>query len=499
MKNYLIGIDNGGTLAKAGLFDYEGHQIAVASESIRVQEPHLGWVERDMEEVYQANVRVVKGVIEKAGIDPADVLGIGLTGYGNGICFIDKEGAPVYSAVVSSDSRASALCEELTAAGVEDIVYPLTAQGFWPAQTAILTRWFKDNMPEVIEKTATIISMKDYIRFRLTGRRCYELTEMTCSGLMNIHDRTFDDRIFEALGIEDCKSKMPEFTEIFGISGYLTEAASAETGLPTDVFVAGSCYDINTCAMAGGVCDDTKLSLIAGTWSINEVLTKELIDGADSIASSYLDGYYIMEESSPTSASNFNWFIDKLLKGSADITGNIYDYCNEAVASLPPEDSDVIFVPYLYDSATHPDARGAFMNLKAFHDKKHLIRAIYEGIVFSAMHHVERIRELGVTFETATLSGGVTNSDVWSQIFCDTLGIPLAVSQSAEPAALGAAMCVAIAGGVYKDVPEAQAAMVHIGKIYSPVAERHAVYQRKFKAYNRALAALDHFCELAEE
>lgn len=499
MKKYMIGIDNGGTLAKAGLFDLCGNQLAVSSVSIEVAEPHLGWVERDMEAVWQANVRVIRGVIEKAGVDPADVLGIGLTGYGNGICFIDEKGDPVYNAVVSSDSRASELCEKLAAEGVEDIVYPLTAQGFWPAQTAILTRWFKDNMPKVIEKAATIISMKDYIRFRLTGRRCYELTEMTCSGLMNIHDLTFDDRIFEALSIENCKAKMPERTEIFGISGYLTKEAQSETGLPSDVFVAGSCYDINTCAMANGVCDDSRLSLIAGTWSINEVLTKELIDGADSIACSYLPDYYIMEESSPTSASNFNWFIDRLLKNNTDITGNIYDYCSEAVASLPPEDSDVIFVPYLYDSASHPDARGAFMNLKAFHDKKHLIRAIYEGIVFSAMRHVERIKELGVTFETAALSGGVTNSEVWSQIFCDALGKPLAVSDCSEPAALGAAMCVAIAGGVYKDVAEAQAHMVRIGRVYEPDSDRHEIYLRKFKAYKRAVAALDHFCELGED
>lgn len=495
MGKYFLGIDNGGTVIKAGIFDCNGHETAVAGENAELLEPEPGWVERSMEKVWESNVRVIKKAIAASGINQSEIGGIGLTGYGNGICLVDGEGKPVCNAIVSSDSRAANLCEELRENGIEEQIYPLTYQEFWPAQTAVLLKWMKLNRPEVLKRTVSVLSIKDYIRMKLTGQRAYEVTETTCNGLMNIHTMEYDEAIFSALGIRECMGFMPEYTDVTGISGYVTEEAAEETGLAAGTLVAGSCYDVNACALASGIADDTELCMIAGTWSINEVLTKELIKGANSIARSYLPGYYIMEESSPTSANNFNWFIRRILKQGENTADKeqIYEYCNRAVESLALQDSEVVFVPYLYDSATYPDAKGTFLNLCGYQGREHLLRGIYEGISFSALYHVERLRSYGVAFQRAKLSGGITNSEVWSQMFSDVLGLPLAVSQALEPAALGAAMCAAVAAGVYPDIAAAQANMVHMGRTYEPNPERHNIYQKKFAIYKRALKALEYF------
>lgn len=356
--------------------------------------------------------------------------------------------------------------------------------------------WLMENRPDLLEKTDCILSIKDYIRMKLTGRRCYELTEMTCSGLMNIHTHEFDDRIFRAMGLENCRNKMPSYTGVTDISGTVTESAARETGLAPGTPVAGSCYDVNACALASGILDDDTLCMIAGTWSINEVLSKELVDGANSIAESYKPGYYIMEESSPTSAGNFEWFIEKLMepdrKGSDKSV--FYDECNKMAGEIRPEESNVVFVPYLFASATNPDAKAAFFNLESYHGREHMVRAVYEGVAFSAMLHVNRLVESGRRFSRAKLSGGITRSDVWAQIFCDMLQMPLEVSAAMEPGALGAAMCAAVAGGAYRDVDEAVEHMVHMKKIYYPDPEKGAVYEKKFETYKRALKALDLFC-----
>lgn len=495
MGNYVMGIDNGGTNTKCVIFNLQGEEIASAGEQIPTLEPYKGWVERDMPTIWKCNSRLIRKTIEKSGISAKDIVGVGLTGYGNGICLVDEKGEPVYPAIVSNDSRAVELCRRLREEGVEEQIYHLTYQEFWEAQTAILMVWLKENKPDVLERASTILSIKDYIRMKLTGRRCYELTEATCNGLMNIHDKTYDDRIFRALGLTAYKTLMPEYTDVFGISGKITKDTALETGLAEGTPVAGSCYDVNACALGSGILDDDTLCMVAGTWSINEVLTKELIEGANSIARSFHPDYFIMEESSPTSASNFEWFVENFLKiGRPFIDKEIlYEECNRAVDSVAPEECDVIFIPYLYASSTNPDAEASFFNLKSMNKKEHLLRAIYEGVIFSALLHVKRLKESGRNFSKIILSGGIAKSEVWSQMAADMLQIPVKVSKASEPGALGAAMCAAIASGKYQGIEEAAKAMVCIKKTYQPDVSKKEIYQKKYENFERALKALDFF------
>ncbi len=495
MKKYLLGIDNGGSVAKCAVFDLNGNELAVASKRIPIIEPCAGWIERDMDLIWKGNAEIIREAVSKAHIVPEEILGIGLTGYGNGICLVDKEGKQTYNAIVSSDNRAAELCQRLSQEGVQNKIYSLTYQEFWSAQTAVLLKWFKENKLEILEKTSCVLSIKDFIRMKLTGEYCYELTEATCCGLMNVHTQQFDPEIFEALQLSDCIDKMPVFTDITGISGLLTSKAAAETGLIPGIPVAGSCYDVNACALASGVLDEDTLCMIAGTWSINELLTKTLIEGANSIALSYLPGYYIMEESSPTSTGNLDWFIETFLRPDRPEASKeeLYKECDDMVSSISPEESSVIFVPYIFASATHPDAQGAFFNLTSFNNRRHIIRAVYEGVVFSSMLHVKRLMEEGKTFSKAILSGGITKSELWSQMVCDAFQIPLDVSSASEPGALGAAICAAISGGAYADYEEAVEKMVHRKKTYFPDKSKKDIYFRKFEAYEKALSSLDAF------
>ena len=82
---YLLGIDNGGTFCKAALFDEDGNQLAVQSESSVTFSPQPGFAERDMEEMYLSNVRAIRGAVEKSGIDPKEIAGVSFSGHGKGL------------------------------------------------------------------------------------------------------------------------------------------------------------------------------------------------------------------------------------------------------------------------------------------------------------------------------------------------------------------------------------------------------------------------------
>ena len=216
-------------------------------------------------------------------------------------------------------------------------------------------------------------------------------------------------------------------------------------------------------------------------------------DKQNTVTLSYLKDYYLMEDSTPTSASNFNWFIRSLIRPDRPDTplSSIYEECNALVESISPEKCDVIFVPYLFGSATHPDAKAAFMNLSSADDRASMLRAVYEGVIFSSAHHVYNLKRPVESYAKARLSGGVSKSAVWAQMMSDVLQIPVETLEGDEPGAKGAAMGAGIACGIFRDVEDAVDHMVQIGKVYYPRREMQSVYAEKFRRYEAALSAVD--------
>ena len=501
MNQYLMGIDNGGSDIKCAIFDLKGNEIAIARSQVPLDIPHPGWTERDPEAVWAANIRVIREALEKAKIRGEQVAAVGLTGYGCGVVFADEAGKPVYPVVVSTDDRAGAYPGRFRRTGIDRALFPYTRQTTWSAQPAVLIPWFRDHRPEVLEKSRWILSLKDLIRYHLTGRITTELTDASAGCLMNLDTRQFDRRLFEILGIENCFHKMPLVLESTDIGGYVTEEASRLTGLKAGTPVAAGYFDIDANALASGILGPETLCLIAGTWSINEYLSPDTpndIDKKENTATlSYLPGYYLMEDSTPTSASNFNWFLNTLLRPDRkDVpVAQLYEECNTLVEHLEPEDSSVIFVPYLFGSATHPDARGAFLNLSGVDDRAALLRAVYEGVVFSSVHHVHNLKRPLDSYRCARLSGGITNSPVWSQMMCDALQIPIETLNGSEMGAKGAAMGAGVACGLFAGLEEAVESMVQLGRVYEPRRSYGEIYRKKFARYEAALQAVDLLAE----
>lgn len=498
-KRYLLGLDNGGSIIKCVVFGADGRQLGSAGATLPLVSPAPGMTERGMEEVWDANVTAIRRAVEAAGIAPGDIAAVGLTGYGNGICFVDARGMPTYNAVVSTDNRGQPFVNECRANGVEEKIHALTKQGLWSAQFASLLDWFARNRRDVLERSAHFLGIKDFVRLRLTGAACMEVTEASSSGLMNIHTLEWDKRLFDLVGAGDFFRLAPACIGVADTGGRVGEEAARLTGIPAGTPVSGSCFDVDAGMLASGILDCKTLCMIAGTWSINEHLADKWDYGygetPNSISMSFLPGHYLVEESTPTSAGNFDWFLEKLLQPDRPAVPRkqLYAECDAAVAEIGPDGSDVVFVPYLFASASHPDAKGAFFNLTSYHDRRHMLRAVYEGVVFSSVWHVRRLMTDGRSFNRARISGGLTNSALWTQMMADAVQLPLEVLASTELSAMGAAMCAGIGCGMFADFAEAVGEMVKVEKTYSPNPALAAVYAAKFARYEDALAALDTF------
>ena len=300
--------------------------------------------------------------------------------------------------------------------------------------------------------------------------------------------------ILRKLGIEEVYDKLAPVKYSYDLCGKITKEASELTGLPEGTPVAGGMFDIDACAVAADVTSTEELCTIAGTWSINEYISETpVMDGSIAMNSLFaMPGYYLVEECSATSSGNLEWFLQNCMENEQIPEGSsLYELINEKVDSVSPEESDVYFLPFLYGSNAHPLGKGAFIGLTTYHDKAHMLRAIYEGVVYSHRTHIERLLSSRKPPEAIRMAGGAVNSRVWVQMFADALGFPIETVDAKELGALGCGMAAAVAAGVYQDYKEAAAHMVHVSERVYPNPERTAVYQKKYEKYRAVSKALD--------
>ena len=130
---YFMGIDNGGTLTKAVIFDQFGKEIAQASESVELLTPAPGFTERDMQELFSANCRCIRRAIERAGIPAEQIAGVSCCGHGKGLYLWGKDNRPAYPGIVSTDTRAWEYPLRWKEDGTKERIFPKTFQKFWQA------------------------------------------------------------------------------------------------------------------------------------------------------------------------------------------------------------------------------------------------------------------------------------------------------------------------------------------------------------------------------
>lgn len=497
MKTYFLGVDNGGTVSKAAVFDEAGMQIAQASASVRMITPQSGFTERDMEELWQVTASVIAKAIAKSGINARQIGAVACTGHGKGLYLWGKDDKPCGNGIISTDTRAWEYPQRWAADGTADKVFDKTFQSILACQPVSLLNWMMDNEPKRLENVKWIFEVKDYIRFRLTGVASAEITDYSGSNLLNCATKRFDKDLLADFNLQHLYDALPPLVGSAELCGTVTKAAAQLTGIPEGTAVAGGMFDIDACAVAMDITDERNIAVIAGTWSINEYISrKPVLDRSVMMNSLYcMDDYYLIEESSPTSASNHAWFVDMFLAEEREAAKKAgkhpYAYCDDLAAGIGPADQNIMFLPYLYGANYDAQAKASLIGMDSHHTRAHLIRAVLEGIAFGHKVHLNKLLANRDHTDAIRLAGGVVASDLWTQIFCDVFELPVQTIDTSELGALGCAMAGAVAGGTYKDLREAASHMVHIGQTREPEVKHQKAYREKFGLYESVTKALE--------
>ena len=492
-KKYLLGIDNGGTVSKAALFDFDGRQTFKKSVRIPMFTPRQGFTQRRMENIRDKNYELIRAVTEECD---GEIVAVGFSGHGKGLYLLGDNGEFIYDGIGSTDSRALSYELMWKKDGTAERVYEKTAQKIMACQPVALLRWFKDNEREVYDRIRYVFSVKDFVRWTLCGEIFAEYTDVSGTNLLNLKTRSYDDGLLYEFGIEEMSGCLPEIRSSGQICGYVTKEASRLTGLREGTPVAGGMFDIDACALAMGSIRPGDMCVIAGTWAINEYVSDRICDDHTvSMNSVFCDPrYYLAEESSAASCGNLEWV--KALTGI-----DSYAELDRLAEGVDPAKHSVLYTPFLYASNENPLAKASFIGLSGNHTSADVIRAVYEGVAFSHRTHVNALlKSRRDVPEKLRLAGGVVNSPVWTRIFTDVLNIPAEIIENDELGAKGAAMSAGIAAGVYKDCEDAANKCVSVSSIVAPDPEGVRIYGKKYEKYRAAVDALDSAWEkLSEE
>ncbi|MEG2061524.1 MAG: FGGY-family carbohydrate kinase [Alistipes sp.] len=496
--NYYIGLDNGSTLTKAALYTALGEEIAVCSAATETSIPHPGYAERDMEQMWQTSCEVLRQLVIQTHVDATDIRAIGCCGHGKGLYLWGHNGVPVRAGISSTDNRARDYARRWIEDGTATAAFAFSCQKILACQPVSLLAWLRDHEPENFANIHWVFECKDYIRFRLTGEAYAEITDYSGTNLMNLHTRDYDMRLLKLFGLEQVAEMLPPLKLSTDVCGCITTETAALTGLKAGTPVVGGMFDIDACAVAVDATHEESMCMIAGTWSINEYVSREpVLDGSVMMNSLFCQPeYYLIEECSPTSAGNVEWFVNTMapeLKAHCREGGSsVYEQLNMLAGSLAAEEPCPIFLPFLMGSNEHPDAKAAFVGIDAGQGRAHLIRGLYEGVAFSHRRHFDRLKASRHTpVKVIRLAGGITNSTVWIQIFADVMQCPIEIVDIAETGALGCAMAAAVGVGEYPDFAAAATGMVKVRCRVEPIEEHIRIYEYKYALYRHTVEALE--------
>lgn len=488
---YLLGIDIGTSGTKTVLFDTKGNSIANFTVEYPLYQPKIGWAEQDPEDWWNAVCESSNAVIDKSGVNPSDISGIGLSGQMHGLVLLDENNRVLRKSIIWCDQRTHLECEEITEKVGAERLIEITANPALTGFTASKILWVRNNEPDIYSKINKILLPKDYIRFMLTGEYATEVSDASGMQLLDIKNRCWSDEVLDKLQIKkEWLGKMYESCENTGI---VTEEAALATGLARGTIVAGGAGDQAAGAVGNGIVKEGIISSTIGTSGVvfahMDNIEIDMAGRVHTFCHAVPGAWHVMGVTQGAGLS-LKWFRDNFCieeMRTAELMGiDPYVLMDKEAGKIPAGCEGVLYLPYLMGERTphlDPDARGVFFGLSAAHNKAHMIRAVLEGVVYSLRDCMEIIRGMGIEASQVRASGGGGRSPIWRQMQADMFRTDICTINSSEGPALGVAILAGVASGIYKDVVSACEQIISVRETQAPDNETADVYDKYYKVY----------------
>jgi xylulokinase len=485
---FVIGIDVSTTATKAVLVDEAGAVAGIGVADYGFDMPRPGWTEQSPELWWDGTVAAIRRVMAAADAAADQIVAVGLTGQMHGLVLLGADGAVLRPAILWNDQRTARECDEIReVVGLERLI-AVTGNDALTGFTAPKLVWVRDHEPEVWVEVAHVLLPKDYVRLRLTGEYALDKADGAGTQLFALAARDWSEEILAALRIDP--AWMPPTFEGPEVTGAVSVVAAEATGLRAGIPVVAGGGDQAANAVGVGAVEPGIVALSLGTSGVVFATTdRPLHDAAGQVHAfchAVPERWHLMTVML-SAAGSLRWFRDALAPGED------FGELVAGAADVPAGSDGLLFLPYLTgERSPHPDplARGAFVGLSIGHDRRHLARAVLEGVAFGLRDGLDEMVATGMTApDQVRASGGGTASPLWRQILADVLGAELATVSTTEGAAYGAGVLAAVGAGWFRTVEAATRELVRVMPAASPGPDA-AAYRTAHERYRELYPAL---------
>ena len=409
----------------------------------------------------------------------------------HGAVLLDGADRPLRPAILWNDQRTAAECDEIRELVGPRRLIEITGNDALTGFTAPKLLWVRRNEPDTWAQVAHVMLPKDYVRLRLTGEHATDRADAAGTLLLDLAARDWSSEVLDALDIDP--AILPRTFEGPEVTGLVSAEAADATGLRAGTPVVAGGGDQAANAVGVGALDEGVVALSLGTSGVVFAATAQpIIEPAGRVHAfchAVPDRWHLMSVML-SAAGSLRWFRDALAPGVE------FAALADEAAGVPAGADGLLFLPYLSgERSPHADplARGAFIGLTVAHERRHLTRAVLEGVAFGLRDGLDLIVAAGVPPPTQLrATGGGVASPLWRQILADVLGAEIATVATTEGAAYGAALLAAVGAGWFGSVDEAASTVVGVTPVAGPGADSLA-YANAHELYRSLYPALSPF------
>jgi L-ribulokinase len=532
-RRYAIGVDFGTESARAVLIDVadgSDHGVEVHTYRNGVIDDRLpapdedvvlgpDWALQDPDDYLETFRTAVRRLVDASGIDPAQVVGIGIdftactmlptTADGTPLCFLDEFRRNPHTwvklwkhhAAQPEADDVNRVARELGEPWLDRYGGRISSEWFFPKSLQILRE-----APDVYRAADRLVEAADWVVWQLTGRETRNNTTAGYKALWSAADGFPDARFFEALEpgfgtvVDDKLSRT--IVPIGSSAGGLTQRAADWMGLRPGTTVAVANVDAHVSVPASAVTKPGTLVAIMGTSICHVVLADSappIAGMCGVVADGVIPGYFGFEAGQAAVGDMFGWFVDHAVApayhdAARDRGVSVHEILAEAAALRRPGETGLLALDWWNGNRSvlvDADLSGMLVGLTLATEAPDIYRALIESTAFGTRVIIDAFEAGGVAIDSVVACGGLPDRNpLLMQIYADVTGRSWRIAASAQTPALGAAMFAAVAAGSaaggYDAIEDAAAAMAHLrDERYDPIEDHRRVYDELYREYVR--------------
>ncbi len=527
---YTIGVDFGTLSGRAVIVDVASgaelatavheYQNGVVDEVLPGSDIYLepDWALQDPNDYIEVFMNAIPAVLKESGVDPADVIGVGIDftactmlptkANGTPLCFLPEwrnhphawvklwkhHAAQPEANKLNSIAREKGFGKILDRYGGK-----ISSEWFFPKVWQIL-----DEAPEVYNAADRILEAADWVVWQLTG---IETRNSCTAGYKAMWSKTegFPPKeFFKALDplLEDIvdEKMMREISPIGARAGDLTEEAAGWTGLNPGTAVAVANVDAHVAVPAATVTEAGRMVMIMGTSICHMVIgeQEEIVPGMCGVVEDgILPDMPGFEAGQSCVGDHFQWFVENCVPSGfqeeAEVSGvSIHTLLEEKASKLKPGQSGLLALDWWNGNRSilvDVDLTGMLLGATLHTKPEEIYRALIEATAYGTRIIIEAFSQNGVTIKELIATGGLPDRNkLLMQIYSDVTGLPIYVAEARQISALGSALHAAVAAGAeaggYENITAASKAMARLrDEHYEPNSENQKKYERLYTEY----------------